>query len=107
MFGSLESATRFLVLALSVFYGAAAVAGPLLADWSAGQTAFWVGMLLGGAVLMVVGELVLPRGMPAAVLVSLGAVAGGLQLFITLVVPIAVAAVIACSLALARRPATT
>jgi hypothetical protein len=104
MFRSLDSATRFLVLALSVFYVAAAVAGPILYDWSSGQTAFWAAMLAGGAVCMVIGELVLPRGMPAALLVSFGALVGGLQLFVTLVVPIAVAAVITCSIALARRP---
>ena len=39
----------------------------------------------------------------AALLVSLGAVMGGLPLFWTLIVPVAVAAVIACSVALARR----
>jgi hypothetical protein len=42
---------------------------------------------------------------PAAVLLSAGALVGGFPLFWTLVVPIAVAAVIACSVALARRPA--
>jgi biotin transporter BioY len=105
MFRSLDSATRFLILALSVFYAAAAIAGPLLYDWTTEQTVFWVAMLLGGAVCMLIGELLLPRGMLAAVIVSLGAIAGGLQLFLTLVVPIAVAAVIACSVALARRPA--
>ena len=42
-------------------------------------------------------------GLALPVLVSVGAAAGGLPLFWTLVVPIAVAAVTACSSALARR----
>ena len=54
---------------------------------------------------MLVGQLTLPRGRPSALLVSIGAVLGGLPLFWTLLVPVAVAAVIACSIALARRPA--
>lgn len=106
MFGSLDSATRFLVLALSVLYCTAAIAGPVFYDWTTGQNAFWAVMLVGGAVCMVIGELVLPRGIPAALMVSFGALIGGLQLLLTVIVPIAVAAVIACSIALARRPAT-
>jgi hypothetical protein len=65
----------------------------------------WVGFLVGGAVLMVLGQIGLPPGPRSAVMVSAGALAGGLPLFWTFVVPIAVAAVITCSVALARRPA--
>jgi hypothetical protein len=54
---------------------------------------------------MLLGQLALPPGARSAVLVSLGAVLGGLPLFWTLLVPVAVAAVIACSIALARRAA--
>ena len=103
----LASATKFLVLALAVLYVVGALAGLILFDFDTTRdTLLWVGFLVGGAVLMVVGHLGLPRGARSAVLVSLGAVMGGLPLFWTLVVPIAVAAVIACSIALARRPAT-
>ena len=52
---------------------------------------------------MLVGQLVVPPGGRSALLVSLGAALGGLPLFWTLVVPVAVAAVVACSIALARR----
>jgi hypothetical protein len=102
----LVSATRFLVLALSVLYIVGSLSGLFLLDFdSTRDSLLWVGFLLGGATLMLVGQLVLPRGGRSALLVSLGAVLGGLPLFWTLLVPVAVAAVIACSIALARRPA--
>jgi membrane protease YdiL (CAAX protease family) len=53
---------------------------------------------------MLLGQLA--RGLsawPSAVLVSIGAAAGGLPLFWTIIVPVAVAVVVACSIALARR----
>jgi len=94
------------VLALSVLYIAGSIAGLFLLDFdSTRDSLLWVGFLLGGATLMLVGQLVLPRGGRSALLVSLGAALGGLPLFWTLLVPVAVAAVIACSVALARRPA--
>lgn len=102
----LASSTRFLVLALSVLYLVAAVGGLALFDFSTTRdTVLWLAFLIGGAVLMVLGQLGVPRGLRSAAMVSVGAVLGGLPLFWTLVVPIAVAAVIACSIALARRPA--
>jgi hypothetical protein len=101
----LASATRFLVLALSVLYAVGAL-GALLIDFdSTRDVVFWISLLLVGAALMLVGQLLVPRGGLSALLVSLGAALGGLPLFWTLVVPVAVAAVVACSIALARRPA--
>lgn len=101
----LASATRFLVLALSVLYGVAAF-GALFIDFdSTRDVILWVAFLVVGAASMVVGQLLLPPGGRSALLVSLGAAMGGLPLFWTLVVPVAVAAVVACSIALARRPA--
>lgn len=99
---SLASATRFLVIALAGLYGVASVVVLLYADFGAGRTASWLAFLLGGAALMLVGQLLAPAGWLSAILVSAGAVAGGLPLLVTVVVPIAVAAVIACSVALAR-----
>jgi len=102
----LASATRFLVVAMSVLYLIAAVGGPVLVDYdSTRDVVFWVALLVTGAVLMLVGQLALPPGRRSALLVSLGAALGGLPLFWTLLVPIAVAAVVACSIALARRAA--
>ena len=102
----LASATNFLVLALSVLYLVAALGGLALFDFDTMRdTLLWLGVLIAGAVLMLLGQLGVPRGPWSAAMVSIGAALGGLPLFWTLVVPIAVAAVIACSIALARRPA--
>jgi hypothetical protein len=103
----LAPATRFLVLALSALYTLAAIAGLVLVDFSSTRDlVLWTVLLLCGAALLAAGQLLLPTGTASAAVVSLGAVLGGLPLFWTLLVPIAVAAVIACSVRLARRPAT-
>lgn len=99
---NLASATRFLVFALAGLYGTAAIVVLLYADFGASRTASWLAFLLGGAALMLLGQFLAPAGWATAILVSAGAVLGGLPLLVTIVVPIAVAAVIACSVALAR-----
>jgi hypothetical protein len=102
----LASATRFLVLALSALYALAAVAGLTLIDFDRTRSiVLWVTLLTAGAALMLVGQLATPAGRLSAALVSVGAALGGLSLAWTLLVPIAVAAVIASSIALARRHA--
>ena len=99
----LASATRFLVIALGVLYVVAAF-GALFIDFdSTRDVVLWISLLAVGAALMLVGQLVVPPGGRSALLVSLGAALGGLPLFWTLIVPVAVAAVIACSIAVARR----
>src|SRR5262245_37768012 len=101
----LASATRFLVLALSALYAVAALACLVLADFeSTRDILLWTLLLLVGAALLAAGQLLLPSGTASAVLISLGAVLGGLPLFWTLLVPVAVAVVIACTVKLARRP---
>jgi hypothetical protein len=99
---SLAAATRFLVLALSGLYGVASVIVLLYSGFDAPRMVVWLVFVLGGAALMLVGQLLVPAGWTSAILVSAGAVAGGLPLIWTLLVPIAVAAVITCSFALAR-----
>jgi hypothetical protein len=102
----LASTTRFLVIALSVLYVVAALGGFAVVDFGTTRdVVLWLSFLLVGAGLMLLGQLALPPGARSAVLVSLGAALGGLPLFWTLLVPVAVAAVIACSIALARRAA--
>jgi hypothetical protein len=102
----LASTTRYLVLALSVLYVVAALGGFAFLDFGTTRdVVLWASFLLVGAGLMLLGQLALPRGARSAILVSLGAAIGGLPLFWTLLVPVAVAAVIACSIALARRAA--
>lgn len=104
----LASATRFLVLSLSALYVFAAVAGLSFLDFdTTGDLVLWLGFLCGGAALMLLGQLAKGRlpPWPSAALVSIGAAAGGLPLFWTIIVPVAVAAVVGCSVALARRSA--
>lgn len=98
----LASANRFLVFALAGLYGMAAIVVLLYADFGATRSAYWIAFLLGGAALMLVGQLLVPAGWASATLVSVGAVLGGLPLLVTIVVPIAVAVVVASSIALAR-----
>ena len=78
------------------------MAGVLFLDYDAARNALWVAVLVGGAALMVVG-VHLRSPVLSAVLVTLGAAIGGFPLFWTIIVPVAVAAVIASSIALARR----
>lgn len=100
----LVSATKFLVFALSAFYALAAVVGVVAIEFdSTASRVLWLVLLLLGSSLLLVGQVALPPSGRSALLVSLGAVLGGLPLFWTLIVPVAVAAVIACSVALARR----
>jgi hypothetical protein len=102
----LASATRFLVFALAALYALAALVGVFAIDFETTRDAvLWLSFLLVGAGLMVLGQLAVPPGARSALLVSVGAALGGLPLFWTLLVPVAVAAVIACSIALARRAA--
>ena len=100
----LEGATRFLVLALSALYVLAAVAGLALVDFgSTRDLMLWTLLLLAGAGLLAAGQLLAPPGWGSAVAICAGAVVGGLPLFWTLLVPVAVAVVIACTIRLARR----
>ena len=102
----LASATRFLVLALSMLYVLAAFGGFAFANFgTARDVVLWLAFLLGGGGIMVRGQIFLPPGARSGLLFWIGAGMGGLPLFWTLVVPIAVAAVITCSVTLARRAA--
>ncbi len=102
----LASATRFLVFALAALYGTASIVVVLYGGFGTSRTIAWLVFLLGGAALILVGQLLAPAGWLTAILVSTGAVMGGLTpLLLTIVVPIAVAALIACSIALARTQA--
>jgi len=100
----LASATRFLVFALSALYGLAAITGLVVLDFETTEDVIlWLLFLVGGAIVMLAGELAAPAGRGRAFLVSVGTAAGGIPLFWTLIVPVAVAAVVAGSIALARR----
>ncbi len=97
---------RVLALVLAGIYAIAALGGLLADVGSTRDTVLWVGFLGGGAALILVGPFfagISPYVSAAAV--SIGAAAGGLPLFWTIVVPLAAAVVIAMGFALARRPA--
>jgi hypothetical protein len=91
------------VYALSALFVLAAIAGPLFLDYDATRAVAWVAVLLGGAALMLVGQRIERPPALSATLVSIGAAVGGFPLFWTLIIPVAVAAVIASSIALARQ----
>jgi uncharacterized membrane protein len=102
----LASATRFLVIALGLLYALAAVGGLALVEFEhTRDIVLWTTFLAVGAALLLAGQLLVRPGALSALLISVGAVVGGLPLFWTLLVPIAAAAVVACSIALARRGA--
>jgi len=103
---SLASSTRFLVTALGLLYGLAAIGGLALVEFeNTRDIVLWTAFLAVGAALLLAGQFLVQPGALSAILISVGAVVGGLPLFWTLLVPIAVAAVVACSIALARRGA--
>jgi predicted membrane-bound mannosyltransferase len=91
-------------LLLAGIYVLAALIG-LIADFESTQdTVVWVAVLGGGAVLILVGQYFF-RSSPwvSALLVSVGAAVGALVLFWSILIPLAAAAVIALSVALARQ----
>ena|SRR5918999_5615276 len=94
---------RIVALALAAIYAIAGIAG-MLADWDTGDTVVWVAFLLGGALLILLGHRVFDASpMLAGILVSVGAAAGAFPLVWSIVVPIAVAVVIALSVSIVRQ----
>jgi FtsH-binding integral membrane protein len=90
-------------LALAAVYAIAGIAG-MLADWETGETILWVVFLVGGGLLIVVGQRLFDASPTlAGILASVGAAAGGFALFWLIVVPLAAAVVIALSVAIARQ----
>jgi hypothetical protein len=90
-------------LALAAVYAIAGIAG-MLADWEAGETVLWVAFLIGGGILIVLGQRLFDTSpVIAGILASVGAAAGAFPLFWLIVVPLAAAVVIALSVAIARQ----
>jgi hypothetical protein len=96
-------------LVLAGIYVVAALVGIMAEFDRTRDTVLWVSFLGGGALLIMLGHRKAHSSPPlAALFVSLGAAAGALPLFWSILVPIACAAVIALSVAIARQsPATT
>lgn len=75
---------------------------------SISEEVMWFAMLVGGGVLVLAGlRLFLRSPWVAAVLVSVGAVAGSLPLFWTVVLPLMAIALVVLSIVNARRVAAT
>lgn len=99
--------TRWLAILLAAVYAISGLVG-LFADIEPTRDqVIFVVLLWGGALLIVAGLFAVPSSTwPAAALVSLGAVAGGLALFWTVVVPIAAIGLVVLTVLLARRTGT-
>jgi hypothetical protein len=96
---------RITALALAAIFAISAIVG-ILADWNRRDTVIWVTILLGGALLIVIGNRLLESSPPlSGILVSVGAAAGAFPLFWLLIVPVAAAVVIALSVSIARQAA--
>ena len=75
---------------------------------SIGEEVMWFGLLVGGGALVLAGLRLVPRApWVAAALVSVGAVAGSLPLFWTLILPLVAIALFVLSIVNARRVAAT
>jgi FtsH-binding integral membrane protein len=91
-------------LALAGIYVVAAIAGIMAEFERTRDTVLWVSFLGVGALLILLGHRKSHTSPPlAALLVSLGAAAGALPLFWSVLVPLACAVVIALSVAIARQ----
>jgi hypothetical protein len=94
---------RITALALAAIYAIAAILG-LLADFDRGATIVWVALLGGGALLIVLGNRIFNSSPAlAGILASVGGAAGAFPLFWLILVPLAAAALIALSVAIARQ----
>jgi hypothetical protein len=100
----LAEATRRLVYLLAALYVLAVLTAAAFGEIdTAGEAAAWIGVLGGGATLLVLGQRFAPPGWRRAAVVSLGAMLGGLALVWTIIVPIAAAVVVTCAVTVARR----
>ena len=95
---------KITALALAAIYAVAALLGMLAEFDSLRDTVLWVAFLGGGALLILLGTYAFVN-VPwlGALLVSVGAAAGGLPLFWTILVPLVAAIVIALSISIARQ----
>jgi hypothetical protein len=105
----IATAAYVLALILGVGYAVAGIIG-WIADVTEGDgsdLAFWLIFLLGGAALILAGLFLTPRwSTTSVVLVSLGAAAGAVALFWSVIVPILALAPIVLAILTTRRRAS-
>jgi hypothetical protein len=102
---NITAAAFWLALVLGVGYAAAAIVGWIadVTDGDGSDLAFWLVLLLGGAVLILAGLFVARRwSWASAALVSIGAAAGALALFWSILVPVAALVLIGLAVSAAR-----
>lgn len=105
-FGRISTATQVLAAILGVGYIAAGVVGAALGvtDGEGGSLAFWLTFLVGGGALVLVGSFALAsRGAVSVVVTAIGAAAGALALFWSVIVPVAAAVLVVLIVVDARR----
>jgi hypothetical protein len=104
----ISTATQVLAAVLGVGYIAAGVAGAAF-DVTGGDgsdLAFWLVFLVGGGALVLIGSFVLgSRPVLSAVLTSVGALAGAVAVFWSVIVPVLALALVVLSIARVRRAA--
>jgi hypothetical protein len=106
--GRLIQIRGWLAYVLAAVYFIAGTAGFAIDFSSATNQVLWFALLWGGGALVFVG-LLLAKGASwtSGVLVCVGALAGGVPLLGTILVPLAVAALVAMSVAIVRRAPRT
>jgi len=105
----ISMATQVLAAILGVGYIAAGVVGAALevTDGDRSDLAFWLALLVGGGALVLIGSFVLgSRPVLSAVLTSVGALAGAVAVFWSVIVPVLALALVVLSIARARRVAS-
>jgi hypothetical protein len=94
----------WLAYVLVAFFLIAGTAGLFIDFDETSHEVLWFTLLFGGAALVIAGLLLVQRTSGGSgALMCLGGVAGGLPLLGTILVPVAVAALIALSVAIARQ----
>jgi len=102
-------ATQVLAAVLGVGYIAAGVVGAAfdVTDGAGSDLAFWLVFLVGGGALVLIGSFVLgSRPVLSAALTSVGALAGVVAVFWSVIAPVLTLALVVLSIARARRVAS-
>jgi hypothetical protein len=100
----LTTAAYWLALVLAACYALAGIIGWIANAAEGGDLAFWLGLLLGGAVLILAGLFLAPRwSVTSVVLLGIGGLAGALALWWSVVAPILAIVLIGLAVAAARR----
>jgi len=107
-FDRIAMATQVLAAILGVGYIAAGVVGAVVgvSDGGGSDLAFWLAFLVGGGALVLIGSFRLgSRPMLSAVLTSVGALAGAVAIFWSVIGPVLALALVVLSIVRARRAA--